>query len=362
MRMILSPLVVVMAASAMNAEPQGTPVDTVTYPASWTQSWEGQVADANLAAGGSCAAVALKGAVVVIGATGKELWRWQFSNVNRFVAAQHVAVAPSCQFVAFVGDTSYRYAWIVHRNGTRVPISMRSTPLGVAISHAGDLVAIGTSANDVWLFDANGTLRWRTHLDKGCCVRELSFADDDCSVFVTSWGAGVVSVTGTLKWAASLGGMWAAQDGRIFVGHWEPPHGPGISSLSVLDEAGKLLWGRFGSSGVASLSGDVIAALVNDNQKPTDEDAYREQATTLTLMSRRGEIIATLPGGGTPLAFSGDGRHLLVRRSDRLDALDRNGASVWSIPLQGYPDVQVLPSLKSILVWTADDVRWFSPP
>jgi len=60
----------------------------------WSQS--GRVGAAGLSVEGRCVAITTTSFVAVIDKTGRELWRWNFSEGNRFISATRVAVAPKC--------------------------------------------------------------------------------------------------------------------------------------------------------------------------------------------------------------------------------------------------------------------------
>jgi len=135
---------------------------------------------------GDCAVVATLEHILLVSRSGRELWHWDFKKGNRFMSALNVAVAPDCDWLAVAGGASYRYTWIAHRNGTLIPIPTVDTPAGIAISHHGDLLAIGTGGGDVWLIRADGSTRWRQHLGY-CCVQDLSFSADYQAILATRW-------------------------------------------------------------------------------------------------------------------------------------------------------------------------------
>lgn len=334
-----------------SAGPRLTPV--------WT--WQGDdIAGVALATSNRCVAVAVKDAVVVLGADGKELWRWNFHRENRFITATAVDVAPTCDFVAIVGDVGYRYSWIAHRDGRRATIATRGTPLGVAISHDAARVAFGTGADDVWMYGSDGSPRWHTAIMGACCVAALQFADDDREIFVTGGAAAVLSAAGEVKWVGETRFyMWAAPHGGTFITHWEPPHGPGVADFEVTDASGVKLWARFGGPAVATAAGDLILASVNDNQHPTDHEASAEQPATLTLLDRAGQVLTTWPGGGEPRSVSADGRRVIVCHMDRVEALDRQGTVLWTIPFEGYPSVRVVEELNTVLIASRERISLF---
>jgi hypothetical protein len=317
-----------------------------------------------------CLAVTTEDAVDVRDRAGHSLWRWHFKRTSRYIVAGKVAVSPSCEMVAFTGDSSYRYTWIVHRCGPRIALRTVATPLGVAISHRGDLVAVGTGGRDVLLFTPDGVLRWKTTLTAGCCLGELSFSDDDRAVVIAGWGVGVVSIGGKVQWATWKNSMRAARDLKTFVAWWEPPHGPGIGNVSVLDQNGKQLWSKYSSSPEAAVSpsGERIAAWINRNQNPTEDDGYHpdDQEGDLQILSRQGDVISTLPDG-RPIAFSWDGSRLVVMKSHDIECMDLEGNRLWSIPVSDCSTVATVVTtavnLKVILVYDrgGQGLSWFEP-
>ncbi len=85
------------------------------------------------------------------------------------------------------------------------------------------------------------------------------------------------------------------------------------------------------------------------------------RSTTLSLLSRDGDVVAKLAGGGAPVTFSADGEQVIVRRLDGLEAFDRAGKRLWTIPLAGYrSEVTAAPATNALLVWSGSDVSWFS--
>jgi hypothetical protein len=342
----------------------------------WDQTgrpWAGDVLAAALAPGGNCAAVATTSFVAVIDKTGRELWRWNFSEGNRYIAATKIAVAPQCDWLAFTGGVGYRYSWIVHRNGKRVPVQSKGTPLAVEINRKGTLVAVGSGAGIVYLYSADGALRWTNNIGGIVPIAELSFADDDSAIMMRSWGQAVISIDGKTRWA---GGVWgfgsahAARDFKTFVAWGEPPHGPGIGQVGLLDGAGKILWERYGTlpEAIISSDGNHVIARTNDNQNPTEEDGFdprREQLTrALRLIAKDGTVIRTFSSDGEPLAFASDGTRFLIRTQTDFLALDLEGKPLWSIPLPDTYDVVCLttPDLHTVLVISKSSLAWYSAP
>ncbi|MBZ5534730.1 MAG: PQQ-like beta-propeller repeat protein [Acidobacteriia bacterium] len=320
-----------------------------------------------LSSRGSCIAMATDDEVDVRDRTGHPVWEWNFRSMNRYIVAGRMAVSPSCDMVALNGDPGYRYTWIAHRDGRRMSIRSKSTPLGLAISHHDNLVAIGTGGGSLSLYAADGKLRWRRVLMDGAPIgADLSFSEDDKAILVHSISA-LLSINGDIKWVNWSSNMRAARDLKTFIASREPPHGPGLGLIIALDQNGKELWMKVSSlpEAAISLSGDKIASWVNDNQDPTEEDGYHpdDQEGEFQILSRRGDVLKTLPIEGRPIAFSSDGHHLLIMKPPDLSLFDLEGNPLWRIPVSDRSGVITTGNLKVILVYDrgGQGLSWFEP-
>jgi len=336
--------------------------------------WEKQmkaIRAVRLSHSGDCVAVATLDRISLLARSGEELWHWEFSKGNRFMRALNVSVSPQCDWLAVAGDASYRYIWIAHRNGRLIPIRTNATPVGLAISHRGDLLAIGTGAGDVWLFDAGGKMRWRTKLGY-CCVNVLNFSADDQVIVSSSWASvGMLSVDGRVQWVAQapITGMAIARDLKTIVEWYEPNHGTGVCWVELLDR-GTRLWLKnapYDPVSIISPAGDLVIAPVKDNQGPTEEDAAcdSESPVPMRLLSRTGEILRTFPGDVRPLAFAPDGKSFLVSAGN-FEAWDLDSNVLWVVPVfdpvlhLGW--VHFTEDLRTIVEWSEDRIAWFSTP
>jgi len=353
----------------------GKQATTQTIRPDWDQAgrpWAAMIRSAALSTDGRCAAITTTSFVAVIDKTGNELWRWNFSEGNRYIAASKVAVAPKCDWLVFVGGPGYHYSWFVHRNGKRVPVKSEGTPLGVEINHQGTLAVIGTGAGIVYLYSADGSLRWKNDVLSGYPLDELSFAADDSAVMVRSWVQSVISIDGKTRWTGAIWGVGsgrASRDFRRFVAWGEPPHGPGIGRIGLINEAGKIVWERYANypSAIISNAGDYVIAQTNDNQNPTEEDGFsprKEQLTwALRLISADGAVVRTYSIKGDPIAFASDGRRFLIRATTGLHALDLEGTPLWTVPAPEVGDVRVLSTadLRTLVVLENGNLSWYSP-
>lgn len=340
----------------------------------WERAFPEGIHAATLASNGNCAAVTTNGNLIVIGRNGSELWRWNFSESNRFIVANAVAVSPKCDWAAFTGDSGYRYVWIVPQRGTRTPLQFRSTPQAVAISHNGDRLAVGTAGNEIRMYSRQGLLLWTRA--EGSIVDALLFSSDDRSVMTTRPAAGVVlSINGDVHWRFGLwvGGMQSSRDLKTFLTWTSPPHGPGIPLVSLIDEKQAVLWTRqagLDPRGAISPSGDLVAFRLNDDQilNPAEGFIDDQRLNRLALLSRTGTMVKKLSGEGYPIVFSASGRLLLLNRGTSIDAVDLQDQPVWTISsatpgtLYPSPEVWTTPDLGTILVKDENLVRWYSPP
>ena len=327
----------------------------------WQRTFD-QIYGAALADGANCAALTTEDSLVVVGRNGQELWRWDFRKDNRILQARDIAVSPGCDWAAFTGDSSYKYAWIAHKNGKRVALSFQSTPQGIAIDHGGKQVAIGTAGNEIRLYSADGSLRWTR--PQGNITKSLEFSPDDRWVIETGWNGVLISIDGNVRWRQDLGfgGMRASQDLKAFVTWTQAGHGQIWTSVSLLSEEGTTLWTKssaYDSQAAISPSGDRIAFRVS---APNQPESTLDPVTTLTLFNRDGTVVRQLSGEGIPLQFSADGQRLLVNRVTQIDAVDAEDHILWTIPFRDDPpSLSASPNLADILVQESNQLRWFNP-
>jgi len=336
----------------------------------WNRTMGARINDIRLSSTGGCVAVATDENIVVIDPTGRELWRWDFRKDNHFAFATKIAVSPNCDWAAFLGGQGYHYVWFVRQRGARVFAKTEGTPLSVDIGHAGRSVAIGTGAGFVLMYAPEGALRWKLDVGGYLPIQEIAFSDDDRAIMVSSWGQAIVSAEGeklpfTGVWG--VGSMRAARDFKTFVAWGQPPHGPGIGRVSLLDREGKELWTRVASDphAIISPAGDRIIVQTNDNQTPSEEDGFGDRMEhlpkALRMLSRAGDIVRTYSAAGSPLVFSADGRSFVLRQDGFL-ALDLNENQLWKISKSGYPLFASTTNLRSVVVAEENRLEWYSPP
>lgn len=317
------------------------------------------ISAAALAPNGRCVAVAGVGRVDVLDIKGQKLWTWEYGKVNKFIAAGALAVSPTCDEVALAGDSGYKYTWIVGRHGPTVPIQTTSTPLGIAFSHDGEFIALGTGGCDLLLIGKSGGLKWKKTYNQGRCIfGDLSFSPADKFIMLQAWSVGLITLDGATVWMGSGWGMAAARDAQTLVVWSSPNHGPQVGDVAAFNAGGKEMWSRVapGNAAAISAAGDKIAAPVYEEHdfSPEDWDKYQDQPVEIQIFSHSGETLKTLPVEGTEvLAMSPDGSRLLVRASDFIQELDGEGNMLLKIPnpQMSYSKVFVPDDFSGALVW-----------
>lgn len=310
---------------------------------------------------------------LVLDRNGKDLWHWDFRAGNRFLTATSVAIAPNCDWVAFVGDSSYRYAWIVRRRGAPTSIPFKATPLSAAISHGGDRLAIGDGANTLRLFSSEGKPLWNKLLEDVPIIDRVAFAQTDQAVMATAWSGAVLSMDGELRWSRNLlaEGMRTSRNLESFVTWSLAWHFSITPAVSFLDKEGQVVWTRLGagSSPYAAISpsGDMVVAELLDDQSldPLLINAQNPPSSSLTLLSASGAVLHTFREPGAPIAFSADGRRLLLERPDRLEAVDLDENVKWRVDASrrsGLTQLEVSPDLDVIVIGREGRIEWYAPP
>jgi WD40 repeat protein len=138
---------------------------------------------------GSCIAIAGNGKAQVISNKGDTLWKWKYGTINKFIVAGELAVSPGCDAIALGGDSSYKYVWIVEKNGHKTSIPFPSTPLGLAFSRDGKSVAVGTGSARLYLFTRDGRERWSTPPYSVSYPSDIAFSPDGGFILIRECGA-----------------------------------------------------------------------------------------------------------------------------------------------------------------------------
>ncbi len=329
----------------------------------WTTPMIGDVVTAAVAADGSCVALVTQqpppGRILLIDRNGARAWDVAPPQVITFP----VAVAPNCAFVAFDAsrDQDLRTGMpkgtvgLQRRGGPPVAIAVDGRPSSIAISHAGDLVAIGTEGRtNIFLASPDGRVV-RTLQRFSATAPQLSFSADDGFIVVRGWyGVGVMTRTGDTVW-----GPWpmppqakrndwrridASRDLQWFAAQQGPMHGPDAGTFAVLSSTGDVVWQGppvWGADVKMSPDGAWFVAVGRERRAGTDIDDGAP--ARVEVVDRAGRTLAskTMP---RPVleAISPDGRFILMREIDgrarvSLVGRDRALAPAWRVgPADGY--------------------------
>jgi hypothetical protein len=291
---------------------------------------------------GRCSVFVDNGAIQVVNPSGAVTWSWAFSKISKYINPQRVAVSARCDAIAFVGDASYKYVWIVDNTGTSTSLKFTATPADVAFSRSGKYVAIGTFAGAIYLYSTTGEQQWMRKTE-AAIVGDLEFSDDDQRIIFKAWGgAGVVSVPGQVEWSQLGNGLVVSRNLSTFVFPYEPNHGPGPSGIAVTDARRNLLWKEDGSTAAyLSANGQRVLVMPAGNE----------------LRSRGGEVIYSYAGYRWPIALSEDGSRVWLIGDDRMDCVDDRGrvlATIAAAP--NYYRVRVARDFRVVLVVTEKDM------
>jgi len=107
---------------------------------------------------GRCSLVDQNGAIEVLDETGALAWRWNYRKVSRLIYPQETAVSPDCNAIATTGSATYKYTWLVERDGRSVSIGSMGTPSDVAFDHTGQRILIGTFTGMLQMHARSGDL------------------------------------------------------------------------------------------------------------------------------------------------------------------------------------------------------------
>jgi hypothetical protein len=303
-----------LSATVAVAQQQPTQSVPPAKTPTWTRS---SVLQTAVSPDGGCVALRGATAIDVVNRRNEVLWSWNYKAFNRFLAGP-LALASSCNVLAFGGGAEYRYTWIVHRGGRKQMLQVSPLPRTLAFSRNGKLLAIGTGLEPVYLFTVAGKQLWKRDISAQY-VGGLEFSDDDSHVIVTgTYGVGVIRLDGALVWKADTDTMIVgySPDLTTFLTHFETTHGPYNPIATLYGAAGERLWTRDGKACAINRAGDRIIANVDG----------------LKLFSRSGAIVRSLPERlGCPVAFAARDQRLVTRTPDDIEEVDLDGRRFWTI-------------------------------
>lgn len=348
----VSALLITVAAAAAAAQP---------LKAEWSRPVGDRTRLVGVEEYGRCSVFVDNGAVQVVAPSGEVSWTWPFKAISKYINPRDVAVSHACDAIAFVGDASYKYVWIVDRSGASASIKFVATPADAEFDRAGKYVAVGTYAGSMFLYSINGELQWQRDT-KTALVSDLIFSDDNQRIIFRGWGgAGVVDVNGQVEWGILANRLAASRDLKTLVISNEPNHGPGLPSIAVTDAQRNDLWHRWADTeAFVSAAGDRIFAAVDDDQVKKEEDFFaRAQRQTIQLLSRDGSVVQSFPEYETAVALSEDGTRVWVGIDDLrvLNCINDRGEVLAGIETGSLRDIRVSRDFSQVMVVTERDLH-----
>jgi hypothetical protein len=352
----------------------------------WTTTGIGDVVTAAVAADGSCVALVAAqpppSRIVLV--DGRGIRAWDVALPQGITSP--VAVAPGCAFVAFDasrgGDLRTAIpkgtVGLKRREGAPLAVPVDGRPDSIAISRAGDLIAIGTGGRtNIVLASPDGRIV-RALQRFSATAPQVSFSADDRFVVIRGWyGVGVMTRSGDTVWGPFPTGVqskrtdWrridASRDLQWFAAEQGPMHGPDAGSFALLSSTGEVAWQGppvWGADARMAPDATYFVAVGRERRPGTDIDDGGP--ARVEVMDRTGRTLAskTMP---RPVleAISPDGRFILMREIDgkaRVWLVGRNRAlePAWRVgPADGYV-VHVESGL--ILSWLAGRVSGYMTP
>jgi hypothetical protein len=254
---------------------------------------------------GSCLAVVEETELTVLDAQGKIVWkkpyinRWMEEAVNQWWDGKPMAVAPRCRWLAVGGSASYKYVWLFNSHGEpRAHLATPGTPKALAISHKGDLLAVGTAAGHLLLVNPRGEIQKDITLsDTLYIIDELQFSPDDALLLTTQAGGTTALLTkaGEPLWTRDQG-FWmtttVTPDWERFLVVGLPGHGEMVGHMELVSRDGRTLWKDSALYPIVSVTPDGRNFVVAS--EPLQGYESEEAATFLlprTILDRDGKVI-----------------------------------------------------------------------
>ena len=167
---------------------------------------------------GRCSVIDQNGVIEVIDEAGAVAWRWNYRKISRLIYPLETAVSPDCDAIATTGSATYKYTWLVDRDGKSVSIGTMGTPSDVVFDRTGQHVLIGTFTGMLQMHDRSGDLLLTRAVRAPIAIEGVEmFNDVGRVVFRDRDGAGVELPADAwlLATAADPKRKWLANSERI---------------------------------------------------------------------------------------------------------------------------------------------------
>lgn len=360
----VSALLVAAAAPAAAAQPGPTPGSRASVEPlkpEWSRPVGGRVRLVGVEESGRCSVFVDHGAVQVVTRPGDVSWTWPFAKISKYINPREVAVSHECDAIALVGDSSYKYVWIVERGGKSVSLPFSATPAEAAFDRTGQLVAVGTYAGTLQLHSRSGELQWKR--DTGAAiVHDVDFTDDNSRIVFKGWGgAGVVDANGQVQWGTHANRLAAARDLSTFIFSHAPNHGPGLPSIALADAGRSVLWHRWGSTDAfISAKGDRVLAMIDTVQEKKESDFFDggSGGAEIQLLSRDATVMAAFPDYRRAIALSEDGDRMWLAAEEYVACVNDRGDVLARIDVEpSYRGVLVSRDFSQVLIVSEKDLH-----
>ncbi len=107
----------------------------------------------------------------------------------------------------------------------------------------GSLLAVGMSPPSIMIVERSGTVAKRIGPITDTAQVGLEFTVDGKHLLRTGWfGTGLMTIDGKWVWKSDSRNLAASRDLKLFAGVSAPMHGPQYGDVTLLDNAGKILW------------------------------------------------------------------------------------------------------------------------
>ncbi len=313
-------LIVVVLLSAAAATIGGQAQTIRTRPV-WETTFDDpeQVRAISWASSGRCAAVATTTKVRVVSESGEE-WAWDYARTNRLISSGSigsalptlptVAVSPTCDVVALVGNSRYKYAWTADRQGRTAFLNTEGTPSVVKFSADGEVVAVTTAASVAYILSPQLKVRWRGTVGDlpvkwrlqqlpSSAGRRWTFLQEDVEALSSVlWGQGRGdSVSEDGRWRVVWYWNYRGASESTSIELW----GPDADGYRGRDPQGSLAaqlrWTKPMGCATGEITADGMFVIVRgDQQHPEYSDSEcADDNRSVYVSDRDGKTIAVLP-------------------------------------------------------------------
>ena len=334
-------------------------------PSAQAPLWEqrvGSIVDVSTPAAAPCIGVLTGGEVAVFGYDGAALWRRDFRKFSRIFQAETVVVAPSCDWVVLTGSASYRYAWLLRRDGRDEYVGFGAvTPLSAAIHPDGHEIAITTGGRSIHVADADPFVVRKRIPYTG--FGRLDYATAD-ALLASRYGAGVIGRDNAVKWSDTGGvcDISVPDDAAWSVTACSPPHFSSVGAVTVRERDGAKRWSKIIDTphAAAAPDGSFIAMLGADVTFHGYEERVGERR--LRFVSRDGTPLGDFPSPEANIVgVTRSGLVILQQyRPPVILAFSKDGTQRATIELTDWPrGVRLGGDRSTLLIWDEHRLQAF---